>query len=191
MTSEWINHVKQYAQEHNLSYKEALSQASQTYHKQGGSVKSDFIRNIIYTDKFNPKKMKRNNKSKFIMKKEKRQDFNEYRKNMVKDDIEKDLPRHRNDINQYINMLNNKNYGEYQTRNKIIEWYKSSLTEYLRILLSVYNNRKHYEFKDSDIKPLNKLKTNIKLKFKDVFAESRINEPNVIKIKNMFSDYLN
>jgi hypothetical protein len=65
MTNLWIEHVKQYAQEKNLSYKDALSGATQTYHKQGGN----FISNIIYKpDKFKPEKM--NIKSKYILNKQ-------------------------------------------------------------------------------------------------------------------------
>lgn len=33
MPSSWINHVKQYAKTHNISYKEALKQAGPTYKK--------------------------------------------------------------------------------------------------------------------------------------------------------------
>jgi hypothetical protein len=33
MPSSWISHVKQYAKDHNMSYKEALKKASSTYKK--------------------------------------------------------------------------------------------------------------------------------------------------------------
>ena len=33
MPSYWISHVKQYAKDHNMSYKEALKKASSTYKK--------------------------------------------------------------------------------------------------------------------------------------------------------------
>ena len=37
----WIQHVKNYQQEHGCSYKEAMSRAKDTYQKQtGGSLKS-------------------------------------------------------------------------------------------------------------------------------------------------------
>lgn len=31
MPSEWINFVKQFAEEHNISYRDALSEASESY----------------------------------------------------------------------------------------------------------------------------------------------------------------
>ena len=33
MPSSWINHVKEYAKTHNISYKDALKKASSTYKK--------------------------------------------------------------------------------------------------------------------------------------------------------------
>ena len=33
MPSSWIMHVKQYAKEHNISYKDALKKAASTYKK--------------------------------------------------------------------------------------------------------------------------------------------------------------
>ena len=60
----WINFVKEYAVENGLSYKEAMKEAKDHY-QSGGSLKSRFVRNIIYkADKFNPNKM--NKKSKYI-----------------------------------------------------------------------------------------------------------------------------
>ena len=53
----WINFVKEYAAENGLSYKEAMKEAKDHY-QSGGSVKSNFVRNIIYKDSFDPRKMK-------------------------------------------------------------------------------------------------------------------------------------
>ena len=46
MVNPWIEHVKKYAHAHNLSYREALSKAKQTYKKEaiGGSRKSNYVR---------------------------------------------------------------------------------------------------------------------------------------------------
>ena len=63
--SEWINHVKEYQRKHGLTYKEALQQASQSY--SGGSLKSNYIRNIIYKNNFDVSKMKK--PSNYIVKK--------------------------------------------------------------------------------------------------------------------------
>jgi len=38
MTNPWIQHVKQYAKEHNLSYKDALKKARPSYQKGSGYV---------------------------------------------------------------------------------------------------------------------------------------------------------
>ena len=54
--SDWINHVKKYQTAHNVTYKEALQQASKTY--SGGSLKSNYIRNIIYKKNFDVNKMR-------------------------------------------------------------------------------------------------------------------------------------
>lgn len=37
--SNWINHVKKYAKEHNITYKNALKEAKKTY--KGGTIKPD------------------------------------------------------------------------------------------------------------------------------------------------------
>jgi predicted RNA methylase len=67
----WIEFVKQYAEENELSYREAMSKAKIPYRdamtsiKVGGSSKSNLIRHIIYkAHKFNPNKI--NNKSNYI-----------------------------------------------------------------------------------------------------------------------------
>jgi len=59
----WIDHVKQVQNKNNISYKEALQLAKQTY--QGGSLKSNYISHIIYKNNFNPFKIK--NPSEFIL----------------------------------------------------------------------------------------------------------------------------
>jgi hypothetical protein len=51
----WIDHIKQYALDHNIKYNEALKDpnAKLTY---GGSIKSDYVKRIMYfnKDNFNP-----------------------------------------------------------------------------------------------------------------------------------------
>lgn len=43
----WISHVKQYAADNNLSYKDAMKQAKSTYQKVGGSKKSGYVRKMV------------------------------------------------------------------------------------------------------------------------------------------------
>jgi hypothetical protein len=64
-TNNWIEFVKQYAEEHNLSYREAMKEAKNHY-QSGGSLKSNFVRHIIYKENFNPDLIKGNIKSKNI-----------------------------------------------------------------------------------------------------------------------------
>ena len=71
MTNPWIEHVKSYAIEHNISYREALSQAKETYVKSGGSRKSNIVRVLIATNRFNINKV--NNPSKHLISKYKTQ----------------------------------------------------------------------------------------------------------------------
>lgn len=54
--SQWIDHVKQYQQQHGVTYKEALQQAKVTYG--GGAEKINYIKNLIYSDNFDPSKIK-------------------------------------------------------------------------------------------------------------------------------------
>lgn len=62
----WIDYVKQVQNEKRISYKEALSVASKTY-KKGGSIKSNYIKHILYDPtKFNLNKMNGNVLSNFI-----------------------------------------------------------------------------------------------------------------------------
>lgn len=58
MTNYWIEHVKQYAKENGISYKEALIESKQSY--TGGSIKSNYIAKLIATknDKFDIKRIK-------------------------------------------------------------------------------------------------------------------------------------
>jgi type IV secretory pathway VirB10-like protein len=64
MTTTWIQHVKQYQNEHDCSYREALSKAKQTY--TGGSLKSSgYIKRLIKEDKINIDKIK--NPSTYIL----------------------------------------------------------------------------------------------------------------------------
>lgn len=65
--SNWINHVKNYAEENNISYKEALTEAKTSYQQlKGGSARSDIVARILVNNpkKFNPNKIK--NPSKYI-----------------------------------------------------------------------------------------------------------------------------
>jgi hypothetical protein len=63
--SNWIDHVKKYQSENNVTYKEALIEASKTYQK-GGSLKSEMIKRFIYKKGFDGSKV--NNPSDFIQK---------------------------------------------------------------------------------------------------------------------------
>jgi len=63
----WIDHVKQVQNKNNISYKEALQLAKQTY--QGGSLKSNYIRYLYHKNQFNPE-LVRNNPSTNIIKKQ-------------------------------------------------------------------------------------------------------------------------
>ena len=57
--SPWINHVKQFSKEHNITYKESLQhpQCRESYHN-GGSIKSNYIRKLIVQNKFDITKIK-------------------------------------------------------------------------------------------------------------------------------------
>ena len=52
----WLEHVKQYQKEHNITYRQALSDAKETYIK-GGSLESDKVRKMYYAKNFNPLKV--------------------------------------------------------------------------------------------------------------------------------------
>lgn len=67
MVSEWIKLVKQIQGQQGISYKEALVEASKKY-QSGGSSKSNYIKHIMYKDKFDVSKMKE--KSDYFKKKE-------------------------------------------------------------------------------------------------------------------------
>jgi len=43
----WISHVKKYALDNNLSYKDAMKQAKSTYQKVGGSKQSGYVRKMV------------------------------------------------------------------------------------------------------------------------------------------------
>ena len=57
--SPWINHVKQFSKEHNMTYKESLQhpECRESYHN-GGSIKSNFISKMIATKQFDINKIK-------------------------------------------------------------------------------------------------------------------------------------
>ena len=59
----WIKFVKEYQQQHNISYKQALKEAKEHY-QNGGSVQSQAVSRFIYKKGFNPNKVK--NASNFI-----------------------------------------------------------------------------------------------------------------------------
>lgn len=59
----WISHVKTYALEHNLSYKDAMIQAKTTYKKIGGSRKSGFIKQMIKNKTLDISKVKKPSKN--------------------------------------------------------------------------------------------------------------------------------
>jgi hypothetical protein len=53
MSNPWIEHVKKYAKTHQLSYGDALLKAKESYTRTtGGSRKSDIVRVLIGTNKF-------------------------------------------------------------------------------------------------------------------------------------------
>lgn len=52
----WLEHVKQYQKEHNITYRQALSDAKETYIK-GGSLESNKVRRMYYAKNFNPLKV--------------------------------------------------------------------------------------------------------------------------------------
>jgi len=81
--SPWINHVKQFSKQHNMTYKESLQhpQCRESYHN-GGSIKSNFIGKMIATKQFDINKIKNPspnliNKYKQIDKPVKKLDFDE------------------------------------------------------------------------------------------------------------------
>lgn len=47
MNNSWIFHVKQYALQHNVSYKQAMTLAKSSYNQIGGSANSGYIQRII------------------------------------------------------------------------------------------------------------------------------------------------
>ncbi len=67
MTNPWIDHVKQYANAHNLSYREALSKAKPTYNPTGGSRNSDIVKALIGKNKFDINRV--NDPSEYLLKK--------------------------------------------------------------------------------------------------------------------------
>jgi hypothetical protein len=63
MINYWIDYVKNVQNKNNINYKQALQLAKHSY--KGGSLKSDYIKHIIYKYHFNPFKIK--NPSEFIL----------------------------------------------------------------------------------------------------------------------------
>ena len=59
MPNNWILHVKEYASKHNVSYRNALRDASSSYKQTGGSVSSSYVSKLIATDKFSIDKIKK------------------------------------------------------------------------------------------------------------------------------------
>ena len=75
--SDWINHVKRYASDNNVSYREALKLSRDSYHEmKGGSVKSGYIRRLIAEkpEKFDVSKIKKPSKNLVERFKKKRND---------------------------------------------------------------------------------------------------------------------
>ena len=74
MPNPWIEHVKTYAKEHNITYGEAISQAKETYVKKerqsGGSRNSNIVRVLEGKKKLNINKVK--NPSKHLLNKYKK-----------------------------------------------------------------------------------------------------------------------
>ena len=59
MSNPWIEHVKKYAKTHQLSYGDALLKAKKSYTRTtGGSRKSDIVRVLTATNKFDIKRIK-------------------------------------------------------------------------------------------------------------------------------------
>ena len=59
MSNPWIEHVKKYAKSHQLSYGDALLKAKESYTRTtGGSRKSDIVRVLTATNKFDIKRIK-------------------------------------------------------------------------------------------------------------------------------------
>jgi hypothetical protein len=67
MTNSWIEYVKKYASEHNLSYKEALQQSKNSY--SGGSIKSNYISKLVATKNKNSNINKIRNPSNYLKQK--------------------------------------------------------------------------------------------------------------------------
>lgn len=57
MTNSWVEHVLQFQKENNLSFKDALKQAKETYHNHtgsGGSKASGWVRRLMAEGKVTP-----------------------------------------------------------------------------------------------------------------------------------------
>lgn len=63
--SEWLNYVKDYATKHNISYKQALRDASPSY-KTRNEVKPEVIQQKEVKEKPKQEKQKRNNNKKVV-----------------------------------------------------------------------------------------------------------------------------
>lgn len=59
----WISHVKQYAADNNLSYKDAMKQAKTTYQKVGGSKQSGYVRKMVATKNLDITKVRKPSKN--------------------------------------------------------------------------------------------------------------------------------
>jgi hypothetical protein len=55
----WILHVKKYAAEHKLSYKDAMSKAKDTYKKTGGSRNAGYVKKLVAMKKLDINKVKK------------------------------------------------------------------------------------------------------------------------------------
>ncbi len=58
MANDWVEHVRQYAREHNMSYREAMKDAKQSYGGNEGGQSAGFVKRLIAEGKFDIKKMK-------------------------------------------------------------------------------------------------------------------------------------
>ena len=61
MTTAWLQHVKNYRDQHGCSYKEAMTKARATY--TGGSIKSSYIKRLVKENKIDIDKIKNPSKN--------------------------------------------------------------------------------------------------------------------------------
>ena len=104
----WIEHVKQYAKDHNISYREALSQSRHSYGGNGSGQASGFIQRMIAENKFDITKMK--NPSQDLIdkygKKSRKDELNELKSNLAT--YKKSHQTIYNDTDKQLNELKSK-----------------------------------------------------------------------------------